>query len=139
VLCTNCGYNLTTGQRLVAGHVVAPGKPSSTQWETPWYQTPWPYLGLLAVVLGIFYLLGRENPAMMLAFLGTAALYSLTIHIIVIVAAFREGVGSGFLTMCVPFYSLYFVFKVNDSDTLKVLYGVAAIINLVLRFLPDVA
>jgi hypothetical protein len=45
------------------------------------------------VVLGVLYFLGRQNPGIMLAFLGAAALYSLTAHIIVVVAAFREGVG----------------------------------------------
>jgi DNA-directed RNA polymerase subunit RPC12/RpoP len=134
VLCTNCGYNLVTKQRTVAGHVVAPGKPSTGQWETPWYKTPYPYVGLLLVTLGIFYLLGRENPAFMLALVGAGLLYSLGMHIVVAVAAFREGAGTGFLTLCVPFYALYFVFRVNDNDTLKLLYGIALIINLVIRF-----
>ena len=57
-------------------------------------------------------------------------------HIIVVVAAFRESAGTGFLTLCVPFYALYFVFKMSDNDTLKVLYSVAVLINLVLRFIP---
>jgi len=74
---------------------------------------------------------------MMLAFIGTAALYTLTAHIIVVVAAFRESVGTGFLTLCIPFYALYFVFKVSDSDTLKVLYTAAVIINLSLKFLAQ--
>jgi len=130
ILCINCGYNLKTGQRMVAGRPAAPGKPSSDQWETPWYKTAYPYVGLLVVALGLFYLLGRGNPAMMLAFVGTAVLYSLTIHIIVIVAAFRESAGTGFLTLCIPFYAIYFVFKVSDNDTLKILYGVAVLVEL---------
>ena len=135
ILCTNCGYNLKTGRRMQAGRPVPLGRASATQWETPWYKTPWPYVGVVVLVLGLFYFMGRENPAMMLAFLGVAALYSLTVHIIVIIAAFRESTGTGFLTLCIPFYALYFVFKVSANDTLKVLYSVAAIINLSLRFL----
>jgi len=138
ILCINCGYNLKTGQRMVAGRPAALGKPSSDQWETPWYKTAYPYVGLLVVALGLFYFLGRENPAMMLAFVGIAVLYSLTIHITVIVAAFRESAGTGLLTLCIPFYALYFVFKVSESDTLKVLYGVAVLVNLSLGFIDKV-
>jgi hypothetical protein len=135
VLCTVCGYNLATGQRTVAGRPAAPGKPTAPHYDAPWYKTPYPYLGFVFVVLGVLYFLGRQNPGVMLGFLGVAALYSLTAHIIVVVAAFRESVGTGFLTLCIPFYALYFVFKVSDNDTLKVLYTAAIILNLALKFL----
>lgn len=136
MLCPQCGYNRVTGQRIVAGRPVAPGKPGAPQWETPWYKTAYPYLGALFVVLGVLYFLGKQNPVFMLAFLGTAVLYSLVVHIIVVVAAFRESAGTGFLTLCIPFYALYFVYKVCENDTLKVLYTVAVLLNISLRFLP---
>ena len=135
VLCTVCGYNLATRQRTVAGRPAAPGKPAAPQYDAPWYKTAYPYLGVVFLVLGVLYFFGRENPSIMLAFLGTAVLYSLTVHIIVVVAAFRESVGTGFLTLCIPFYALYFVFKVSESDTLKLLYGAAVLLDLSLRFL----
>ena len=135
VLCTVCGYNVATGQRTVAGRPTALGKPAAPQYDTPWYKTAYPYLGVLFVVLAVLYFLGRENPGIKLAFVGTAVLYTLTAHILVVVAAFRESVGTGFLTLCIPFYALYFVFKVSDSDTLKVVYAVAVVINISLRFL----
>ena len=135
MLCTRCGYNLATHQRTVAGRPAALGKPVDPKWETPWYKTAYPYLAVVVVILAVLYYLGRENPAMMLAFLGAAVLYSLVTHIIVVVAAFRESVGTGFLTLCIPFYALYFVLKVSESDTLKVLYSVAVIINILVRFL----
>jgi hypothetical protein len=135
VLCTQCGYNLATGKRTVAGRPAPLGKPSTPQWQTAWYKTPYPYLGAVVVVLGVLYFLGRENPGMMLAFLGAALLYSLTVHIMVVVAAFRESVGTGFLTLCIPFYALYFVFKVSDNNTLKLLYSVAVVINITLKFI----
>ena len=120
---------------MVAGQVVAPGRPTSDQWETPWYKTAYPYVGLLVALMAIFYLLGRQNESFMLAFLGLGALYSLGVHLVVVVTAFRESAGTGFLTLCIPFYALYFVFKVNDNDTLKLLYALAIIINLSLRFI----
>lgn len=111
------------------------GKPAAPQYDAPWYKTVYPYLGAVALVLGVLYYLGRGNAGMMLAFIGAAFLYTLTAHIIVVVAAFRESVGTGFLTLCLPFYAIYFVFKVSDSDTLKVLYASAVAINISLRFL----
>jgi hypothetical protein len=137
VLCINCGFNLTTGKRMVAGQVMASGRPAETQWETPWYKTALPYVGALVLLLGVLYLLGRQNRSYMFAFLLTAGLYSGVVHIVVIVAAFQEGMGTGFLTLCVPFFSLYFVFKTNDSDTLRVLYAVAVVLNLAVRFIPQ--
>jgi hypothetical protein len=134
VLCTRCGYNQATGQRTVAGRLARPGEPITSPGESPWYKTAPPYVGALVVVLGVLYYFGRENPTVMLAFLGVAALYSLTAHIMVVIAAFQESVGTGFLTLCIPFYGLYYVFKVSDSNTLKLLYSVAVIINIALRF-----
>jgi len=138
VLCTNCGYNFKTGK---AVQTARPGAlaaaATANQWETPWYKTPWPYIGALVLVLGILYFMGQENPKMMLAFVGVALLYSFGIHVVVIITAFKEGAGTGFLTMCVPFYGIYFVFKVNENDTLKILYGLAFVLNIALRVLDS--
>jgi len=88
------------------------------------------------VVLGILYFLGRSNPAMMLGFIAVALLYTLVVHILVVVAAFQEGAVTGILTLCFFPYALYFVFKVSDNDTLKILYGFAVVPYICLRFLP---
>lgn len=77
VLCTQCGYNFATRQRMVAGRPAPLGKPKDRADGTAWYLTPYPYVGALAVALGIFYFLGKQNPAMMLAFVGIGLLYSL--------------------------------------------------------------
>jgi DNA-directed RNA polymerase subunit RPC12/RpoP len=139
VLCTHCGYNLVTRQRTVAGKPAALGRPKAPSGEAPWYLTPWPYVGVVVLLLGTFYLLGRSHPPMMLAFVGLTVLYVLTTHILVLVAAFRESVGTGFLSLCIPFYALYFVFKVSESDTLKVLYGCAILLNIALRVVGAMA
>jgi hypothetical protein len=138
VLCTSCGYNRNTGRRMTPGRPTPAAKRAPSSGEAPWYATPWPYVGAVVLVMGVLYFLGRSNPGMMLAFVGVAALYVLTVHIMVIVAAFRQSVGMGFLTLCVPFVAIYFVFKVSENDTLKVLYGFAILLNIGLRFLPDV-
>jgi hypothetical protein len=135
VLCVNCGYNLSTGQRTVAGRPAAMGKPVAPQYGTPWYKTAYPYIGSIVVLLGILYFFGKNNPVIMLAFLVTALVYSLAIHIIVLVAAFQESVGTGFMALCIPFYAIYFVFKVHEGETLKILYGTAMLINLAIKFM----
>lgn len=89
--------------------------------------------------MGLFFFLGRENPPMMLGFVGVAIFYVLAVHIVTTIHAFQnEGVGTGFLTLCLPFYALYYVFKVADSDTLKVLYGFSILINIGVRVLAKV-
>src|SRR5882762_6283190 len=67
VLRTSCGFNLATGQRIVAGRPAAPGKPVAPEWETPWYKTALPYVAALFAVLGLVYFLGRDNPKVVLA------------------------------------------------------------------------
>ena len=133
VLCTSCGYNLRTGQRAPAPTAVA--KKPTDPWEIPWYKTAWPYLGVLVAILGLFYWLGQNNPKYMLAFLATAVVYTLVTHVCVVVVAFKESIGTGFLAMCIPIYALYFMIKSEDYPTLKALYTVAALLNLALRFI----
>jgi hypothetical protein len=134
VLCTKCGYNLATKQRTAAGRPTAPGRAKVPAGQAPWYKTPYPYIGVVLVTLGILYFLGKQNEAMMMAFRLVAILFYMTVHIMVLVAAFRESVGTGFLALCVPFYALYFVSKVSESQTLKILYTAAIVIGLTLKF-----
>ncbi len=101
----------------------------------PWYKTPWPYLGVLVALLGLFYFLGQKNPAYLLGFLGIAVVYSLTVHIMVLVAAFRDSVGTGFMALCIPFYALYFVLRDDDNPTLKILYPIGVILNFAMRYI----
>lgn len=122
-MCTNCGYNLITRQRTVAGRPAALGRPRVRSGEPPWYLSPWPYLGVIALLVGVFYFLGRQNSAFYGGIALVLVLYMLTTTILVLVAAFRDSVATGFMTLCIPLYVFYFVFKVNENDTLKVLYG----------------
>jgi hypothetical protein len=134
VICTQCGYNLATKQRIVAGRVVAPGKPVvQVDEQDPWYKTPFPYLLVILAIFGTLFFLAKGNPAMQGLLLLSVAIYSLTVHICVLVAAFRESVGTGFLAMCIPFYAVYFVFSVSDNVWLKTFYPVAILGNVGLR------
>lgn len=122
VLCTSCGYNLVTRQRATVSRPAARPK-AAYAGEAPWYMTPWPYIGLVALLVGVFYFLGKQNPPFYLGIAVVLGLYMLTTQLLVLIAAFRESVVTGFLTLCIPFYALYFVFKVNENDTLKLLYS----------------
>jgi hypothetical protein len=124
---------------MVAGRPAALGKPDRGGQKVPFYATPYPYLGLLGLLLAGTYAWGRSDPLGMLAFACVALLYALVVQILVIIAAFQEGTGRGFLAMCLPFYGIYFVFRVQESDTLKLLYGIAIAINIIVRIVMESA
>jgi len=50
----------------------------------------------------------------LLAMVGSIA--SLVGGIILLIAAFKESVGQGFLCLCIPFYILYFAFAKYESE-----------------------
>jgi hypothetical protein len=138
ILCTQCGYNTATGQRTVAGRPAPLPKRKPASGEAPWYATPWPYVGAVLLILGVLYYLGRTNDDLKMAFVAVAALYSFTIHLMVVISAFRnDGAAYGFVSLCVPFGALYYILKVSENDTLKVLYTTAIVINLILKFAID--
>src|SRR5205085_5629584 len=85
ILCAMCGYNVVTKQRKVAGRAVGLGAAMAPTGQDPWYKTAYPYLGAILVLLGVLYLLGKNNPRMMPLFVGTALLYALVPHICVVV------------------------------------------------------
>ncbi len=51
-------------------------------------------------------------------------LASLVGGIIILVAAFKESVGQGFLSLCVPFYVFYFAFAKYESDKKSIVIAV---------------
>jgi hypothetical protein len=139
--CPSCGTplsrgasicNLSTGKRPVAGRSGARRKLGGSGQSST---TPWIIVGILALLLGVGFYFGRGNTAIMLAVVIIANLYLLGVGIAVLIAAFSESVGTGFLTMCVPFYAFYFVYGVNENSTLKILFAGAVILNIGLRLL----
>jgi hypothetical protein len=89
----------------------------------------------VVAALAVLYYFARSSEGAFLGFLVLQALFSLTVHICVIVAAFREDTGTGFLTLCIPFYAIYFVFFKSESPLLKKFYSVALIASLASRTL----
>jgi len=127
-----------TAPRPVPGRTSPAVNPAAPR-RSGWYMSPWPYIGVAYSVIGILYFLGRNDLKMCLAYLSTALLYSLAVHIAVAVAAFGRGVGTGLMSLCIPFYALYFVFWKQKSDTLKILYGSVVLVNIFIRVMPTPA
>jgi hypothetical protein len=63
-----------------------------------------------AAVFVILFAVAKTSPSVIPLYVGLAGLYGLGVGIWMLVSAFRESIGTGFLCLCVPFYSLYFVF-----------------------------
>src|SRR5687768_12730950 len=132
VLCTSCGYNVRTGQRMpsrpVAGKPAARAAAAAPQ-GTDWFRTPYPYLALSVAGMSVLFFVARSHQAALFAYLGVSVLYVFTVHIVMLVCAFRASIGQGFLCLCIPIYAVYFVFKQNESTTLMAFYAVAILLN----------
>ncbi|MCK4658634.1 MAG: hypothetical protein KAV82_03845 [Phycisphaerae bacterium] len=131
VICTRCGYNLTTGQRVSAaipkrarGTSGGVGNISAVLTK-PWFA----FVGPL-VVFGILFAAAWTDEELASLYLIPQTLFCSVIGIAVLVQAFRNSVGRGLLSLCVPFYQIYFVFSVNDSPHLKAFYGVAILVTI---------
>ena len=134
VICTSCGMNLRTGKRIQPQVTSAlPGRvpaPASGGGSTNMIAI------VLLVVLGGLFALGFTNPKIALAFHLVQIIYSLIVGIAVLVSAFRESTGTGFMTMCIPCYVFYFVYSVCDSPLIKLLYSIAILSRLAGLALP---
>jgi len=133
ILCTSCGFNLRTGQatQSAAPDKRAPAgkkkrkKPGRTRdsAELAWYKPPNTYVIAFGVVLAGLFLVGRSNAWVLVAFAGLGLLYTLGTSLTVLIHAFKkEGIGQGFLCLCIPFYILYYVFGRSDSPLLKAMF-----------------
>jgi DNA-directed RNA polymerase subunit RPC12/RpoP len=128
VICTQCGYNMATKQRMVGGRVVPPGKAMVHAGEEKWYQTPWPYLGGVLLFFVILLLLGMGNPLFKFAYIGALILYYVVLYIMVVIAAFRDSSMRGFMCLF-PAFHFRFIFFHSENTLLKIMYGLLAAIT----------
>jgi len=136
-MCVKCGTNLKTGQKMGRpGMPAVSAKPQrAPAGPTIWYKTVYPYLGAYLLLMAVTYLMAPGNPAMTLVFIGLFLLYMLTVHIATSVFAFKDdGVGKGFLCLCIGIYALYYALKVTERSYLKVLYSVLALLGIASKF-----
>ncbi|MBW2523575.1 MAG: hypothetical protein JRI23_05345 [Deltaproteobacteria bacterium] len=69
-----------------------------------------------------------------MALYGLGALIALVCAIRVLIAAFQESVGQGFLSLCVPFYIFYYVFGRWEHEQ-KTMWGIGLIVGVVLEII----
>ena len=136
IICTSCGYNMQTGTQLAVKKIKGP----KTKRETP------PILAMalspiaVGLAIGLIYVLlfalsqqgDAENGAMI--FSAWHLPFVLCVSIFVLVIAFMEGIGTGFLTMCLPFYVLYFIYGVTENRYAKVLFTIYLVAHIVWIF-----
>jgi hypothetical protein len=134
VLCTSCGYNLATRQKLSPGAAAA-RRGATIKTKESWLASPLLWGGLVTVVLGGLFLLAKTNPEMVVVYAGVQALFALSMHITVVVFAFREGAGAGMLTLCLWPYTIYFVFTQLENQLVKLLYMLAVLSSLAMYML----
>jgi DNA-directed RNA polymerase subunit RPC12/RpoP len=132
MLCTSCGYNVRTGQRLPPRPVASKpaARPAAAPHGADWFRTPYPYLAMFVAGMSVLFFFARSNEAALLPYLGVSVLYVFTVHIVVLVCAFRASIGQGFLCLCIPIYAVYFVFKQSESSMLMAFYAVAILLEL---------
>ena len=136
-MCVKCGTNLKTGEKVNRPGMRTPGARPVTAPAAPsvWYKTPYPYLGGYFGILAILYFLGNTEPLMKFACLVGLLLYLVAAKIIVTVFAFKDdGIGKGFLCLCIEIYTIYYVFKESERSLAKLLYGIACVLGLLLKF-----
>lgn len=97
--------------------------------KQPWFAFVAPTL-----ILGVLFMVGQGNPDITVAFAVLHSLFGLVVGVIVLIAAFRAGIGTGILTFCLFPYSIYFVFAVNENPHIKALFA-AVIITAVPGFI----
>ncbi|MHC4218461.1 MAG: hypothetical protein ACYSU7_08395 [Planctomycetota bacterium] len=123
-ICINCGYSAQTGGKVkVKKRTMSLAWPSATEGVGAMLLTPMAVgIGLMALY-GLLFVVSLMIPDMGVLFLGVQTVFGLAIGITVLVFAFMTGIGQGFLTLCVPFYVLYFVFSVCDNQYVRWLFG----------------
>jgi hypothetical protein len=140
VICTACGFNLQTRQKMQSRHAPAPRnipgarRPKAAKADAKWYATPYPYLGLYVAVMVALFVLGRSNKGLFLGFLGMALLYGFVVYVTVAVFAFKDGVMKGVLCLICGLYSVYWVYKESENSFLQLAYAVNLLLFLALKF-----
>jgi len=81
------------------------------------------------------YLMAPGNPIMQLTFGVALLLFLFGSYIATAVCAFKDdGMGKGFLCLCIGIYAVYYVTKISERPFLKVLFGISAVLGLAAKF-----
>ena len=121
ILCTSCGMNLRTGKKVQPQTAASPSPRPLGSGIGRVHKIG---IGLL-LFFGALFGLAFTNQTIAWAYHAVQLLFGLVVGIMVIVNAFQESAGQGFLTLCVPCYALYFVYARCESALIKWLFTIA--------------
>lgn len=141
VLCTACGFDRRTGQRIgvasapptepqrVVSARVASTRRSSAALESdvPFWRTAW-FFGLVSLAFfGVFYGAAQASTGLAIAYQAVQIIYSLVVTLWIVVLAFQDGIAQGLLSLLCGPYTLYYGFAKVESAHLKFALGVSII------------
>lgn len=136
IICLSCGYNAQTGRQLAK---------VSTKPKRDWTGSAGGLTSAIAspvgaalaafIFFGLFYLVAMTSEEVAVAYVLVESLFSLAVGVLVLVFAFRESIATGFLTLCVPCYALYFVFAVCENQFVKWLFVLSILTSIAGLFL----
>jgi hypothetical protein len=128
ILCVHCGYNSATG-RTVHTRVTKEKAPKEERRVGGGGGSDVGAIaaGVSFLVLGGVFALAFTNPDAAVGYLVLQSLFGLVVSILVLVFAFMEDAMTGFLTLCVPFYILYFVYGKCENAYVKSLFSISLI------------
>lgn len=123
-VCIRCGYSRSRGRRLEVNTGAArEGGGALAGGAAAVLLSPMS-VGVAAIALvGLLFGLATTSVEVTVAYMGIVGLFGLVLGVTVLVLAFVEGIGQGLLTLCVPFYAIYFVYAVCESSYVKWLFG----------------
>ena len=137
VMCMNCGYNLQGGKQ-VSTKVRKPEKVRSEGRDggpgianlikNPLVVSASLFFTMLLLMMAAGSASETDVVGAFCALILIVII--LAINIFVLVTAFQEGIGTGFLSLCLPFYILYYVYGVSESSWVKWLFTAGLLANI---------
>lgn len=131
VVCMQCGYNAQTGRKMKTRTIKTrqPKEKKESRLAQSGAQG-----ALVAFVLGTIVAVGLtvgawNNVNMLMVAGGVLGLFSFVSGIAIIVTAFMDSIAQGFLTMCIPFYAIYWVFFRSENFGIMALFGLNIVVT----------
>jgi hypothetical protein len=128
LLCVACGYSLQAGRKFQTTKKSAPrgDAPAGGALQSA-VNHPMFLAGVSAAIYGaLIPAAASAGPGSVIIplFVVWDLMFSLALAILILVLAFRESFVAGLLTLCLPFYVLYFVYGVCEYSPVKWLFAV---------------
>lgn len=141
VICTNCGFDFRTGKKTqmkisqTTAEQRAKGQRGGAGLGLPGFLTNPVAVGLgLFAFFGVLVMVALTTPALAGPAVIVFVLCAAAVQIWLLATAFLDSVTQGLLTLCVPFYAIYYAFVRNENPHLKAAYAAALIFTIIVRY-----